>query len=98
MTLGEITAVLEYAGEKAEAEHKNSMAKAAFTAYYGGVYGRLDIKCPKSIKQAFPELFGRTADGQIPVENWEEGYAAMENIRRQFEARQRRLKKDVNGR
>ena len=90
--------MLAYASDKAEAEHHNEAYNAAFIAYYGGAFSRLDMKLPSSMKKAFPELFGRTADGQIPVENWQEGYAAMENIRRQFEARQRRLKKDVNGR
>ena len=91
MTVGEITSVLRYAGEKAEAEQRGEMINSAFIAYYGGAFSRMDIKLPRSIKTAFPELFGRTSDGQIPVENWQEGYAAMENIKRQFEARQRRL-------
>lgn len=97
MTVGEIASVLRYAGEKEEARQRGEMINSAFVAYYGGAYSRTDIKLPSTIKRAFPGLFGRTEDGQISAENWQESYAALEQFGRQFEARKRRMS-NVNGR
>lgn len=92
MTVGEILSVIKFAGGRAKAEQDSALMNAAFIAYYGGAYSRETIKLPTTIIKAFPSLFGRTSDGMIKAENWQESYSALERIGRRFQEQQRQVK------
>lgn len=83
MTPGEIKAFLDFVGKKAQADGKNSQINAVTTAYYAGLFSRC-AHMPKSLKSAFPELFGYTEDGQVLAENWEESERAMRRWEQAF--------------
>ena len=77
MTVGEISDVLKYAYETEKARRKAQATDAASAAYYSGVFSRC-VKLPATIYEAFPELFGHTADGQISVDNIAESERGMD--------------------
>lgn len=93
MTLGEINSVLSFSSEREKARQEREMLYAAVTAYYGGAYSRESVRLPRSLKSAFPALFGRSADGQILAENWQESERAMAAWAESFNKKQRQAKK-----
>lgn len=86
MTAGEISNVLNYAYDTEKAHRKAQVMDAASTAYYSGVFSRC-AKLPSTIYEAFPELFGRTADGQISADNIAESERGMDRWFRAYSQR-----------
>ena len=85
MTPGEITSVLSFANDREEARQKRELRGLAFAAYYSGGYSRETTKLPRTVREAFPELFGRMEDGQIKAEDWQESERAMAAWAARFE-------------
>ena len=81
MTFGEIASLLKADHDmRSEAFREREILTAA-GAYHGAVLSRCDHRSfPRDLKSAFPSLFGRTASGQIPAENWQEGQEAFNRI------------------
>lgn len=87
MTLKEIRAVVEGYTEYIRQSEKSRAIDAACTAYYGALFVRTR-DFPHSIKDAFPGLFGRTAEGGIDVQkDWKESKRALMEIARQHNAK-----------
>lgn len=89
MTLGEINRYITYNRKKQEEEADDTLKTAAFTAYYSGMFGHCR-RMPDTLQKAFPSLFGRTADGQIKAENWQESERALRQIAERFNQNKRR--------
>jgi hypothetical protein len=87
MTIGEIQDTLEFYNKREEVLLNVNMQRSAFIAYYGGAYSRQGVKLPSTIQKAFPSLFGRTDDGQIKAENWQESERALRQIAARFNSR-----------
>ena len=86
MTLKEIRAVVEGYTEYIKNSEKARAIDAACTAYYGALFVRTR-DFPRSIKDAFPGLFGRTAEGGIDVQkDWKESKRVLMEIARQHNA------------
>ena len=79
LTPGELIRLIESINKRRAEREKHEIRCALYSAYYGAGLSRAS-RFPKSITQAFPELFGRTEDGQIKAENWRESEAAMHRI------------------
>lgn len=78
MTYGEIATVIERYCENRKTENEAALQNAAFAAYQGAYLSRVKASSfPKSIVKAFPALFGRDENGNIPAENWRESKRAM---------------------
>lgn len=88
MTFGEIKRVVEEYLEYIKHIEKARSIDAVTTAYYGALLGRVKPSdFPHSIKQAFPGLFGRTAEGGIDVqEDWQESKRVLLEIAKQHNA------------
>lgn len=86
MTIGEIRRVVQRYSEYVSAETDMKSKLAAFIAYNTACCVRTRA-LPSSIEQTFPALFGRTAEGGIKVENWQEGKRAMERIVQMYNSR-----------
>ena len=90
MTFGEVEDVLTFARDREEAKADADIKSAAFTAYFSGAYARPGVRLPQSLVRAFPDLFGRTADGGIKAENWQESKRAMMMLADNFNASKKR--------
>jgi len=89
MTPGEIRAFLDFTAKKTQEDIKNNQIYAVTTAYYAGLFSRCS-HIPRSLKEAFPELFGYTEDGQVLAENWEESERAMRRWEQAFNSQNKR--------
>ena len=90
MTFGEIIDFIKFSRKKQEAEIESEMQKAAFTAYWSGAISRAGGRIPDCPQKMFPSLFGRTSDGQIKAENWQESERALRQIAERFNQNKRR--------
>lgn len=86
MTIGEIKRVVMRYSERSSTEAETKLKLAAFTAYNTACCVRTRT-LPSSIEHTFPTLFGRTAEGGIKAENWQEGKQAMERIAQMYNSR-----------
>lgn len=90
MTFGEILDFIEFTRNKTEKMIECDMQLSAFNAYWGGYYSKERTRMPETLPKAFPALFGRTADGQIKAENWQESERALRQIAERFNQNKRR--------
>ena len=90
MTLGEILDFIDYSRRKYERTIETDTQLAAFNAYWGGYYSKPRVRMPETVPKAFPWLFGRTADGQIKADNWQESERALRQIAERFNQNKRR--------
>lgn len=93
MTFGEILDFIDYNRKKQEKQIECELQATAFNAYWGGYYSRPRVKMPETLPKAFPALFGRTGDGQIKAENWQESERALRQIAERFSANKKAVKK-----
>lgn len=85
MTYGEISAVIEKYCELKKSERESELHCAAFAAYHGAYLSRVKSSSfPRSLIKAFPALFGRDSNGNIPAENWQESKKAMAQYAERF--------------
>lgn len=85
MTYREIKSVVEFYRSDAEEQEKNSIKRAAFTAYHTACLVRTK-SIPSSIESAFPKLFGRTAEGGVFTSDWRESKRTMARFAEQHNA------------
>lgn len=86
MTLKEIRTVVESYTEYIRQSEKARAIDAACTAYYGALFVRVR-RFPRTITEAFPGLFGRTAEGGVDVQkDWKESKRVLKEIARQHNA------------
>lgn len=90
MTLGEILDYIDFTRRKYERTIETDMQLTAFNAYWGGYYSKPQVRMPETLPKAFPSLFGRTADGQIKADNWQESERALRQIAERFNQNKRR--------
>ena len=83
LTPGELITTAGYIDKKNAEREKHELMCAIYTAYYGAGLSRAS-RFPRRITDVFPELFGRTEDGQIRAENWRESEAAMRRIAQRY--------------
>lgn len=93
MTFGEILYFINYNRKKQEKQIECELQATAFNAYWGGYYSRPRVRMPETLPKAFPSLFGRTSDGQIKAENWQESKRALSQFAELFNANKKVVKK-----
>lgn len=85
MTYGEIVAVIEKYCDVKKSDREAELHNAAFSAYHGAYLSRVKASSfPRSLVKAFPALFGRDTNGNIPAENWQESKKAMAQYAERF--------------
>jgi hypothetical protein len=90
MTLGEILDFIDFSRRKYERTIETDTQLSAFNAFWSGAYSRSDTRLPENHMKAFPTIFGRTADGQIKADNWQESERALRQIAERFNQNKRR--------
>ena len=86
MTIGEMRRVAKHYSDYMNAKTEMQLKLSAFVAYNTARCSRAK-SLPSSIEHTFPTLFGRTAEGGIKAENWQEGKQAMERIAQMYNSR-----------
>lgn len=90
MTYGEILDFIDFSRHKYERMVEVDTQLSAFNAYWGGYYSKPQVRMPETLPKAFPSLFGRTTDGQIRADNWQESERALLQIAERFNQNKRR--------